>query len=43
MASKNAADYPYMDTVLFFDEANTTEAATPSAKKKGLYKRSGLS
>jgi hypothetical protein len=26
MASKNAADYPYMDTVLFFDEANTTEA-----------------
>ena len=26
MARKNAADYPYMDTVLFFDEANTTEA-----------------
>lgn len=26
MASKNAADYPNMDTVLFFDEANTTEA-----------------
>jgi hypothetical protein len=26
MASKNAADYPYMYTVLFFDEANTTEA-----------------
>ncbi|XP_063404431.1 E3 ubiquitin-protein ligase rnf213-alpha-like [Mytilus trossulus] len=26
MARKNAADYPFMDTVLFFDEANTTEA-----------------
>jgi hypothetical protein len=26
MARKNAANYPYMDTVLFFDEANTTEA-----------------
>jgi hypothetical protein len=24
--SLNAEDYPYMDTVLFFDEANTTEA-----------------